>query len=144
MLDWIIDSQLAACGYPRLDDDWAAVRAAGVTVLINLHERAHPPAVLAQHGVAEVHLPVADFTPPTQEQLRRGVEAIAEAVANGNKVLVHCGAGLGRTGTLVACYLLSQGVAPEEAIARVRRARPGSIETTAQEQAVRAFVGHAS
>ncbi|HCA46062.1 MAG TPA: protein-tyrosine-phosphatase, partial [Armatimonadetes bacterium] len=50
---------------------------------------------------------------------------------------VHCMAGLGRTGTMIACYLVSQGMPAEEAIAEVRRARPGSIQTEQQEQAVR-------
>ena len=49
---------------------------------------------------------------------------------------VHCAAGLGRTGTLAAQLLVLQGVAPDEAILRVRQARPGTIETPAQEQAV--------
>ena len=52
---------------------------------------------------------------------------------------VHCGAGLGRAGTLLAAYLVSQGCDAEEAMARVRRARPGSIETIEQEQAVREY-----
>jgi len=84
-------------------------------------------------------LPVADFTPPSHEQLRAGVAAIRESLAAGNRVAVHCGAGLGRTGTLLATYLVSEGVNAEAAISQVRQARPGSIETPAQEAAVRQF-----
>ena len=62
-----------------------------------------------------------------------------EAVNAGQAVAVHCGAGLGRTGTLVACYLVAGGLSAEEAIAKVRRLRPGSIETLEQEAAVRTF-----
>jgi atypical dual specificity phosphatase len=55
-------------------------------------------------------------------------------------VAVHCGGGLGRTGTLLACYLVSaEGLPADAAIARVRAARPGSVETEDQEQAVRRY-----
>jgi atypical dual specificity phosphatase len=66
---------------------------------------------------------------------------MSETVSNGAAVAVHCGAGLGRTGTLVACYLVAGGLSAEDAIAKVRRLRPGSIETAEQEAAVRTFEG---
>jgi protein tyrosine phosphatase len=55
------------------------------------------------------------------------------------RVAVHCGAGLGRSGTPIAAYLVSQGAAPDDAIALVRARRPGSIETAEQEVAVHEF-----
>ena len=54
-------------------------------------------------------------------------------------VAVHCGAGLGRTGTVVAAYFVTRGLGPREAIVKVRDLRPGSIETVEQERAVEAF-----
>jgi atypical dual specificity phosphatase len=130
---------VAACRYPRRDGALRALAADGVSLLINLHERAHPPRALARHGLAELHLPVADFTAPTQEQLARGVHALEEALAGGRRVAVHCGAGLGRTGTLLACYLTRRGYRADDAVARVRALRPSSVETAAQAAAVAAF-----
>jgi atypical dual specificity phosphatase len=69
-----------------------------------------------------------------------GLRGLARArLAAEQSVVVHCGAGLGRTGTLLACYLVSTGLRPDQAIARVRCVRPGSVETRAQEAAVEAF-----
>ena len=65
------------------------------------------------------------------------MEFVDRQFARGCAVGVHCMAGRGRTGTMIACYLVSQGMSAEDAIAEVRRARPGSIQTEAQEQAVR-------
>lgn len=55
-------------------------------------------------------------------------------------VAVHCALGFGRTGTMLACYLVKErGLAAGDAIAEIRRLRPGSIETYEQEKAVFQF-----
>lgn len=133
---WLLEDSLVACRYPRGDSALRELADRGVTLLLNLHERRHPPELLARYGLAELHLPVRDFTPPTLEQLERGVAAIEQAAASKQKVAVHCGGGLGRTGTLLACYLVKGGLGPAEAIAQVRAVRPGSVETPQQEAAV--------
>ena len=136
---WVEPGRVLACAYPRRDAALARLAAQGVSLLVNLHERPHQPQRLARRGLAELHLPVRDFTPPAPEEIERGVQAIAGAVAAGRRVAVHCGGGLGRTGTLLACYLVARGLAPAAAIERVRVARPGSVETPEQEAAVHAF-----
>ena len=136
---WFEEGRLAACAYPRGEAALAELARRGVTLLVNLHHRGHDPALLARLGLAELRLPVEDFTPPTLAQLAEGVAAIEHALLAGGRVAVHCGAGLGRTGTLLACYNVRRGLAPEEAIARVRASRPGAVETPEQVAAVAAF-----
>jgi atypical dual specificity phosphatase len=142
-VSWLDDGRVAACRYPRSERDLQNLADRGVRLVVNLHLRAHPPERLAALGLKELHLPVEDFTAPTQEQIHTGVAAMREAVDAGNPVAVHCGGGVGRTGTLVACYFVSRGLSADEAIARVREARPGSVETSAQEAAVRTFAERA-
>ena len=67
------------------------------------------------------------------------VSAIVRAHEKEMGVVVHCGAGLGRTGVVLACYFVNKGLSAQNAIARVRRLRPGSIETEDQADAVLDF-----
>jgi atypical dual specificity phosphatase len=136
---WIEPDRLLACAYPRTDAALAGLAARGVSLLINLREQAHDPDRLARYRLAEIHLPVPDFLPPTPAQIEVGVGAIEERVAAGQVVAVHCRGGLGRTGTLLACYLVSRGYGADEAIAAIRALRPGSVENNGQVAAVRAY-----
>jgi hypothetical protein len=71
-----------------------------------------------------LYLPTVDDTPPTLEQLREGVAFITEEVARGGGVYVHCGSGVGRAPTMAAAYLVSTGLTPDQAWARIRQVRP--------------------
>jgi atypical dual specificity phosphatase len=86
-----------------------------------------------------VHVPVEDMEAPTQEQLDRCTSAIKRAHEHKMAVAVHCTAGLGRTGVVLACYFVDNGLSAKNAVARVRRMRPGSIETDEQALAVEEF-----
>jgi atypical dual specificity phosphatase len=98
-----------------------------------------PLPELAQAGLVVLHEPIPDFTAPDAATLSRCVAFVTSRWADGHSVAVHCIAGIGRTGTVLAACLVSTGVAPEEAIRTVRRQRPGSIETVEQEDCVFAF-----
>ncbi len=90
-------------------------------------------------GMLVVHEPVVDMEAPTQEQLDHCMSVIARANEKNMGVAVHCGAGLGRTGVVIAAYFVHKGQTARDAIARVRRLRPGSIETEEQAEAVMEF-----
>ena len=141
---WVAPGVLG-CAYPRTERALNALSSSGVRLLVNLHERPHDPVRLKRHGLREAHLPIKDFAAPSPEQIERGVQAILRGLAAGEAAAVHCGGGLGRTGTLLACYLVrSECLGEEEAIRRVRSRRPGSVETLAQREAVRVWAGRKS
>jgi len=65
-----------------------------------------------------------DDTAPSLVDLQKGVAFIQEAAARGGGVYVHCGAGVGRAAAMAAAYLVSTGLSPDEAWARIREVRP--------------------
>ena len=136
---WILQGQLGAMARPAAVDDLVWLRNQRVQLLITLTEEPPPRNWIEESGLLLFHVPIEDMEPPSQEQLDRCVSAIARAIAQQMGVVVHCGAGLGRTGTVLAAYLVSKGMSPAEALARIRRLRPGSIETEAQGDAVAEF-----
>jgi len=112
-----------------------------VVTLIEPHEMsdlciANLGAEIQRRGIDWLHLPIRDVSTPNAEfeaewpshskKLRRLLDA-------GENILVHCRGGLGRAGMISARLLVESGVEPEAAIARVRTARPGAIETGEQE-----------
>ena len=138
--DWLIPERLAACVNPGVGQQAAhQLQVGGIKLLVNMYEKPDDPELLERLHARTLHIPVPGSCAPTQEQLDLGVAAICESLGCGEPVAVHCGAGLGRAGTLLAAYLVSQGCEAEEAMQRVRAVRPGSIETLEQEQAVRDY-----
>ncbi len=116
----------------------------GVDVLVSLVEARElvdlgiPDLVAAAEGrgIAVLRLPIPDGGTADAGPARQIVQAAASLARSGRHVVFHCRGGLGRAGTLAACTLVHLGATPDEAIAEVRRARPGAIENPAQERFV--------
>lgn len=81
----------------------------------------------AAYGLAltrYLYLPTLDDDAPTLEALDQGVEFIRGVIAEGEKVYIHCGAGVGRAPTMAAAYLVAEGRSLDEALAMIREVRP--------------------
>ena len=136
---WVDKPHLAAMARPSDADDLVWLRKQGIELLISLTEDPPRRDWVNDAGLLVMHVPVEDMEAPTQGQLDRCVSAIERANGQGMGVGVHCGAGLGRTGVILAAYFVSKGTSAQNAIGKVRRLRPGSIETDEQADAVVEF-----
>ena len=136
---WIDEGKLAGMARPSGSADFEFLKDQGIKLIVTLTEYSLTPSVVSEYGFTALHLPMVDFQPPAPSQIDAFVDAVGEVIAQDRAAVVHCLAGRGRTGTLAACYLVSQGRDAQAAIREVRRLSPGSIETREQEDAVRAY-----
>jgi hypothetical protein len=117
---------------------------AGVTLFVDLTEEHEldPYAQLA--GPARhVRMPIPDMGVTTRAQMRRTLDLVDRERGRGGIPYVHCWGGAGRTGTVVGCWLVRHGLAPEAALARIpvlRRGSPALWLDSPQTEAQRAFV----
>jgi len=136
---WIDKPLLAAMARPTDPEELLWLRQQGIELLLSLTEERLRRDWTEEAGLLVFHQPLEDMEPPSQESLDRCVSVLGKALARKMPVGIHCEAGLGRTGTVLAAYFVSGGLTAANAIARVRRLRPGSVETEEQAEAVERF-----
>src|SRR6185436_3374461 len=101
---WVEPGRLLAGRYP---DDTQALQAAGVTLFVDLTEDGELPPYDVKPPARHVRAPIADFSTPSTEGMRATLDLIDSEP--GGVVFVHCRGGCGRTGTVVACWLVRHG-----------------------------------
>lgn len=139
---WVIVGKLAGSAQPSRDENLAFLRQEGLTDVVSLTEGPLPEDLLATYNLRAYHHPIPDYTAPSLAQALEIVGLIRELLDEEKAVLVHCGAGMGRTGTVLACYLVAEGMTAADAVAHIRCTRPGSIETEAQEALVHSYASY--
>ena len=108
----------------------------GFNAIMTLTEDRIDPSLLSDLGIHSIHIPIANMHAPTIDQARRATKFLCDCISEDKQVFVHCYAGYGRTGAILAAYLVATGSDPLAAINQVREGRPGAIEGIAQEQFV--------
>ena len=88
------------------------------------------------------HFPIADMGIPSPRDTLDLCRFILAKVELAEPVAVHCKAGLGRTGTVLACCLVTQGASPEDAVQQLRLVNNYYIQTQAQEMFIRHYADY--
>ncbi|HEY9841112.1 MAG TPA: dual specificity protein phosphatase family protein, partial [Candidatus Obscuribacterales bacterium] len=131
-----------------LDRDIETLKNQGVTHVVclataqELEDYGVPRLLQAyhDHGLIVSHLPIMDQRTVPEEELHQLLDWIQAALDHKGNVLLHCVGGLGRSGTVAACYLRRKGLPPDYALAEVRAIRsPRAVESAVQEELVRHF-----
>lgn len=138
---WLVPGRLAGCPKPgvvhAVDHDLALLRRMGITMLINLTEHPFPQDALARHGLKGYALHVEDRRAPPLLWAKLLLAKMERFMRDGEVLAVHCLAGLGRTGTILCCWLIKEGLTAEEALRRVRSLDRGFVQSEEQEQLLR-------
>ena len=131
---WVIHGSLAGAQGPTNNRDLMFLKLQTIGSIVRMEEKTISGAGLE---LVDMYEAVTDFTPPNPDQLDRMVSFISDQIETWERpVVVTCFAGLGRTGTVLAAYLVYTGYTAERAVRLVRELRPQSIQTRDQEDAV--------
>lgn len=136
---WIIPDRLAGCAAPgsqnALDEDLDQLSQLGIDHLISLTEKDLDQSALNRNGLKNIHLPVLDRETPSIAQTYMLMRRMQKLMDEGQTVAVHCQAGMGRTGTVLAAWLIREGgLSAGSAIDRIRTINKDYVQTPAQEQ----------
>lgn len=137
-------------GLRDMDEDLAAIRRWGAVGIVTLMQADEMPLIsaerlpvaVARSGLPWFHLPISDGDVPDAAfdwQWSSVMPQIDRILGSGDRLLVHCRGGLGRSGVVACRLLIEKGETPEAALRRVRAARPGAVENARQEAYVLAL-----
>ncbi len=111
------------------EDELRPLEQAGIRALACLLNLPSHVRIFESWGFSFLCWPIANGQPPSQEQIVAIVHFVDDCRARQQPVAVFCEAGLGRTGTVIAVYLIRKGMSAREAISLVRSKEPSAVET---------------
>ena len=135
---WLIEGKLAGSAIPTSFEEIKWLVDGGVKSIVTVREESLDDDWIK--NINYLHIHSNDMGVPEFEDLVKAVDFIHQRITNNEPVMVHCLAGLGRTGTILACYLIKyQKLSADDSIQKVRESRPGSIQSFPQEEIISQF-----
>ena len=135
---WIIEKKLAGSAIPTSKEEIDWVKQEGVKSIVTIREEPLEEEWL--EDVNYLHIHSNDVGVPEFDDLINSVDFLHQRITNDEPVMVHCLAGLGRTGTILACYMIKyEQMSADDAIQKVRNERHGSIQSFSQEEIIFRF-----
>ena len=128
--DWLNDE---LSGWRRVGvDSVLSLLTPGEEADLDLRDEA---ATTRAHGMKFVSFPIPDREVPNSEsELASVLDRVDKDLSSGKNVLVHCRQGIGRSGLVAACLLVSRGIAPEKAIDQISTARGLPVPETSEQR----------
>ena len=135
---WLIKNKLAGSGIPTSINEVQWVLDQGIKSVVTIREE--PLDESWTRDINYLHVLSNDMGVPEFKDLIHAVDFIHRRITSNEPVLVHCLAGMGRTGVILACYLVKyQNMSADKATQKVRKERPGSIQSYPQEEIIFRF-----
>lgn len=133
---WLKKGQLAGTPMPSvvqpIEHDLEALERVGVDTLVSLTSKPLPEDALEGHAIECLWMPISDMEAPRIGNAFSMCERIADLLEQGRVVAYRCRAGLGRTGTMLACQLIWEGAGALEALEAVRAVEPRWVQSETQ------------
>lgn len=134
---WVMEGKLAGSGLPVSEEEFRWLFEKGIKSIVTIREVPLPSKWFEGKDIDYLHLKVEDYGAPSVEDMNETVDYIENKISSGKPVLIHCAAGKGRTGALLAAYLIKkENLTAKQAIQKIRLMRPGSVQSLTQETAL--------
>lgn len=130
---WVVDKFLAASEYPDDEKKLKFLNNQGIISIVTLSEKKIDDNLLSKYKFRNLYLPIKDFDIPKLSDVLKFLRWMRLMEKWKVPTLVHCDAGIGRTGTMLAIYFISKGKSAKESLELIKEKRGYKVESLKQE-----------